>query len=195
MVVKFCQIFPAASVKSVNMSNLAPARGPLSNRPPPNTQPHTDDHGSPRSTPSICKSRAFSTKERPEVSSRGVVVEYMDRARRATLDIFAQHLPLTLHNAAKLGHFSMGSNGRWRTSEHTRTSNGSIRARSLPYELHCDRYQPTQAKNRAEPALSACVRRRRILSLRAAAAETRQREKVATPSRTADPRASRRVSG
>ena len=139
--------------------------------------------------------RVHSTKERPEVSSRGVVVEYMDRARRATLDIFAQHLPLTLHNAAKLGHFSMGSNGRWRTSEHTRTSNGSIRARSLPYELHCDRYQPTQAKNRAEPALSACVRRRRILSLRAAAAETRQREKVATPSRTADPRASRRVSG
>ena len=139
--------------------------------------------------------RVHSTKKRPEVSSRGVVVEYMDRARRATLDIFAQHLPLTLHNAAKLGHFSMGSNGRWRTSEHTRTSNGSIRARSLPYELHCDRYQPTQAKNRAEPALSACVRRRRILSSRAAAAETRQREKVATPSRTADPRACRRVSG
>ena len=76
--------------------------------------------------------RVHSTKERPEVSSRGVVVEYIDRAHRATLEIFAQHLPLTLHNAAKLGHFSMGSNGRWSTSEHTRTSNGSIRARSLP---------------------------------------------------------------
>ena len=119
----------------------------------------------------------------------------MDRAHRATLDIFAQHLPLTLHNAAKLGHFSMGSNGRWSTSEHIRTSNGSIRARSLPCEVPCDRYQPRQAKNRAEPALSACVRRRRILSSRAAAAETRQREKVATPSRTADPRACRRVCG
>ena len=143
-----------------------------------------------------------STKERPEVSSRGVVVEYMDRAHRATLDIFAQHLPLTLHNAAKLGHFSMGSNGRWSTSEDTRTPNGSIRARSLRVdlcalicELPCDRYYPTQAKTRAKPALSACVRRRRILSSRAAAAETRQREKVATPSRTADPRACRRVCG
>ena len=68
--------------------------------------------------------RVHSTKERPEVSSRGVVVEYIDRAHRATLEIFAQHLPLTLHNAAKLGHFSMGSNGRWSTSEHKRTSNG-----------------------------------------------------------------------
>ena len=68
--------------------------------------------------------RVHLAKERPEVSARGVVVEYMDRARRATREIFAQHLPLTLHNAAKLGHFSMGSNGRWSTSEHKRTSNG-----------------------------------------------------------------------
>ena len=38
-------------------------------------------------------------RRRPGVSARGVVVEYMDRARRATLDIFAQHLPLTLHKS------------------------------------------------------------------------------------------------
>ena len=43
-----------------------------------------------------------SARRRPHAAARGVVVEYMGGAQRATVDFFAQTLPVTLSTTAKL---------------------------------------------------------------------------------------------
>ena len=93
----------------------------------------------------------------------------------------------------------MGGNGRCGTSEHTRTPNGSIHVR-VPCCVSCLAIGTSQPKQRIVPnQLSQHVydvgasypqEPRRQIGI-----PTRQRKKVATPSRTADPQACRRVCG
>ena len=62
----------------------------------------------------------------PEAAARGVVVVYMDRARRATVDIFAQTLPVTLPKRTKMASLSNRAMADVAALEHKRTTHDAI---------------------------------------------------------------------
>ena len=117
----------------------------------------------------VCEWRA-SARRRPHAAARGVVVEYMDRARGPTVDIFPQTLPGTLSTTAKLSyltHFFMRDTCM---SDHKRTRKSLIRGLSLQHQLPRDVAQAGRSKTRTVKGVPACKQRMHTLSCKSRAA-------------------------
>ena len=103
----------------------------------------------------VYPSRA-SARRPPHAAARGVVVEYMDRARGATVDIFAQTLTGTLSTTAKLSYLTNFFMRNTRMPDCKRARKTSIRGLSLQHQLPCDVSQVARSKTRTVQGIPAC---------------------------------------